>query len=222
MATNPKDYILRLDPTKRPPLQAVPERVVADIAWYNVNRASTRRFNPVAGIEGMVIHATAGGTSGGCLSWWKDPRGQASAHWVIPAEKEAEHGKNVIAAVYESLAAWHVRNDKSNSRVNAGKALINHWSLGVEIVNTQRPGDSYSDWQVEMTARLARYAWAKYPNLKWIFSHAAVDPGRRTDPGTVFPWDKFASLVLSDSKDDPIEVAAVAAGRSDGRSCGGC
>jgi N-acetyl-anhydromuramyl-L-alanine amidase AmpD len=217
----PKDYILKLDPAKRPKLQSVPERVVADIAWYNANRASTRRFNPVSGVEGMCIHATAGGTSGGCLSWWKDPRGQASAHWVIPAEQEKEHGKNVIASVYESLAAWHVRNDKSNAKVNGGRKLVNHWSLGVEIVNTQKAGDTYSDWQVEMTARLVRYAWAKYPNFKWVFSHAAVDPARRSDPGTAFPWDEFVKLVLAEDKDDVLEIAAVAPGAQNGTPCGG-
>ncbi|MDP8995158.1 MAG: N-acetylmuramoyl-L-alanine amidase [Pseudomonadota bacterium] len=218
---NPKDYILKLHPAKRPPQQTLPEKVVADIAWYNANRASRRRFNPVAGIEGAVIHATAGGTSGGCLSWWKDPRGHASAHWVVPGEIEAEHGKSVIACVYEALAAWHVRNDKGSSRVNGGKKLINHWTLGIEIVNTQRPGDTYSDWQVETTARIIRYCWAKYPNFKWVFSHAAVDPSRRSDPGTAFPWDRFVKLVQQGAADAaPLEIPAVPAGLHDGVPCG--
>ncbi|HYI63503.1 MAG TPA: N-acetylmuramoyl-L-alanine amidase [Allosphingosinicella sp.] len=220
---DPKGFILELDPVKRPKLQTLPERVVADIAWYNANRASTRRFHPVKGIEGAVIHATAGGTSAGALSWWKDPRGDpASAHWIVPAEIEAEHGKSVIAAVYEALAAWHVRNDKFNPKVNGGKKLINHWSLGIEIVNTQKAGDTYSDWQVATTALLVRYCWAKYPNFKWVCSHAAVDPARRSDPGTAFPWDKFVALVLADSGDAGLEIDAVAAGARDGVPCGGC
>jgi N-acetylmuramoyl-L-alanine amidase len=219
---DPKDYILKLDPAKRPAMHNFPEKVVADIAWYNSHRASTRRFNPVTGIEGAVIHATAGGTSGGCLSWWKNPAAQASAHWVIPGESETEHGKSAIAAVYETLAAWHVRNDKSNSKVNGGKKLINHWTLGIEIVNTQKAGDTYSDWQLEITAQIIRYCWAKYPNFKWVFSHAAVDPGRRTDPGSIFPWDKFSALVQTPNATPAIVIPAVAAGSHDGTPCGHC
>ena len=220
---DPKTFILELDPAQRPPLHNIPEKVVSDIAWYNANRASTRRFNPVTGIEGAVIHATAGGTSAGALSWWKHAGVNASAHWVIPAESEAEHGKSVIAAVYEALAAWHVLNEKSNPKVNGGRKLINHWTLGIEIVNTQKAGDSYSDWQVEMAAALIRYCWAKYPNFKWVCSHAAVDPKRRVDPGSVFPWDKFTALVKGgNGASAMIEIPAVARGLRDGVPCGGC
>jgi N-acetyl-anhydromuramyl-L-alanine amidase AmpD len=139
---NPNTYIHRLNPDNRPVLVRPNERVVADIAWYNRNRATARRFHPVDGIEGIVIHATAGGTAGGAISWWKDPRGQASAHWVVPSEIDADHGRSVIAVVYEALAAWHVRNDKSSPRVNGGRANVNHWTLGIEIVNTQTPTDT--------------------------------------------------------------------------------
>ena len=48
-----------------------------------------------------------------------------------------------------------------------------------------------------MTARIVRYCWAKYPNLKTIVSHAALDPSRRTDPGTNFDWNRFRQLVVS-------------------------
>lgn len=194
----PRDYILDLAGHARPARIALPEAVVHDIDWFNQNRASGRIFDPVTGIAGIVIHATAGSTSGGCLQWWRTG-GAASAHWVIPAEREALHGQRIIAAVYEARAAWHVRNDKANPRVNGGKARINHWSLGIEIVNTQSLDvvDPYSDWQLAMTARITRYAWAKYPNFRWVFSHAAVDPARRTDPGPQFPWDRFQAMLMA-------------------------
>lgn len=228
MMTQPKDYIHKLDPTKRPPLVRVPEKIVADIGWYNQNRATARRFHPVNGIEGITIHATAGGTAGGALSWWKNPAVAASAHWLIPAEREADHGKFIIAAVYESLAAWHVRNEKSDPRVNGGRATINHWTLGIEVVNTQLAGDTYSDWQVQTTADLVRYCWAKYPNFKWIFSHAAVDPTRRLDPGVAFPWERFLTLVNApamqgddDGGRNDLLFPAVNAGPHDGIPCCG-
>lgn len=218
MPIKPDQYIFKLDPGKRPPLERLPEKVIADIGWYNSNRASARRFHPVDGIEGVVLHATAGGSSGGALSWWKQPGGSAaSAHWIIPGEQEPEHGKSVIAVVYEALAAWHVRNDKSNPKVNGGKAFVNHWTLGIEIVNRQTGGDPYSKWQVDVTAELVRYCWAKYPNLKWVFSHAAVDPQRRVDPGPQFPWADFEARVKAPQPQSAFLIAPMA--KADGEPC---
>ena len=78
-------------------------------------------------------------------------------------------------------------------------SIIGRW--GVEIVNTQSAevSDPYSDWQVEQTAALVRYAWSKYPDLIDVVSHAKLDPARRVDPGSGFPWDRFRELVLAPS-----------------------
>lgn len=217
---NPNNFILKLDASKRPALTNLPEKVIADIGWYNANRATARIPHPVNGIEGVVIHSTAGGTVGGALSWWKDPKGgKASAHWLVPAEREPEHGKSVIAAVYETLAAWHVLNSKSSPKINQGRAKANHWTLGIEVVNTMKNSDPYSDWQVMATADIVRYCWAKYPNLKWVFSHAAIDSERRTDPGSEFPWDRFCVLVEKQSPATDFQLPAVAEGQFDGKPC---
>jgi N-acetylmuramoyl-L-alanine amidase len=81
-------------------------------------------------------------------------------------------------------------------------------------VNTQ-VGDAFSAWQVEVTARIVRYCWAKYPNLVHVVSHAKLDPTRRSDPGADFPWVRFRQLVLDGSRDAVPAVArkAVSAGR---------
>ena len=69
--------------------------------------------------------------------------------------------------------------------------------LGVELVNTQQQGDRFSDWQIQACAEIIRYAWAKYPNLIHIVSHARLDPARRTDPGTNFPWEELEYRTLA-------------------------
>ncbi len=86
---------------------------------------------------------------------------------------------------------------------------MNHWSLGIEVVNSQAVSDGFSDWQVEITAQIVRYCWAKYPNLKDVVSHAKLDPDRRTDPGSRFPWARFKELVL---EEQPAPFAAIVAG----------
>lgn len=81
--------------------------------------------------------------------------------------------------------------------VNGGANKSNHWSLGIEIVNRQTSGDGFSQWQIEVTARIVRYCWAKYPNLRHVVSHARLDPGRRGDPGRGFPSKRFVEIVVS-------------------------
>jgi N-acetylmuramoyl-L-alanine amidase len=61
-----------------------------------------------------------------------------------------------------------------------------------------------------MTARIVRFCWAKYPNLKHVVSHAKLDPERRSDPGAHFPWDDFKRQVLDGVNDVmPRALAAV-------------
>jgi N-acetyl-anhydromuramyl-L-alanine amidase AmpD len=194
---DPRSFLFTLDPARRPAPVRLAEKLAPDIGWYNANRASVRAVHPVEGIEGIVVHATAGATAGGALAWWKMPAGRASAHWIIPGEQEAAHGRHVIAAVYEALAAWHVRPECRHPDIADGRGGMNQWTLGIEIVNTQsrEVPDPFSDWQVEACAGIIRHAWARYPNLRWVFSHAAVDPARRSDPGANFPWARLEALV---------------------------
>lgn len=157
---------------------------------------STRRFNPVSGIRAVVIHATAGGSSAGAL--WGMKNGKSSFHWLVPDEDEAAHGEFVWRTVPHELAAWHVQNKKSHPDVWEGNKLVNHWSIGIELVNRQDSSDGFSAWQLEATAEIVRYCWAKYPNLKHVVSHAKLDPGRRSDPGELFDWEAFRAMVLAD------------------------
>ncbi|MGI9552463.1 MAG: N-acetylmuramoyl-L-alanine amidase [Aurantibacter sp.] len=190
---NPIEYHFVLPKDRKPTNIKIPE------VWYpNINehweKCTTERiYNPIFGIKAIVIHATAGHASSHVIPLMKN--GISSWHWLVPDENEPEHEKLVWACAPETLSAWHVRNDKFHPEVNQGKNKVNHWSLGIEIVNSQM-NDPFSDWQVKITADIVKYCWAKYPNLEHIVSHAKLDPNRRTDPGKEFPWQKFKEYVL--------------------------
>ena len=195
---DPKDYFFKL-PKKDPPTNIkIPELWYPNVKTYWDRCTSTRRYNPIFGMKAVVIHATAGSSSAGAVSVMRD--GRASFHWLIPDEDEDEHGKIIWACAPETLAAWHVRNSVHHPLVNDNKNLVNHWSLGIELVNTQ-VNDPFSDWQVKMAADIVKYCWAKYPNLEYIVSHAMLDPTRRTDPGVQFPWEDFKAQVLDEGFD---------------------
>lgn len=145
-------------------------------------------------IELMVIHATAGASTEGAVSVMEAAR--ASFHWIVPDEDEPAHGAHVWAAAPEARAAWHVRRRCRHPQICNGAANLNRVSLGIEIVNRQSGGDRFSDWQVRAAAAVTRYAWARYPKLVHVASHARLDPDRRTDPGANFPWTDFKRYVL--------------------------
>lgn len=190
---DPRTYHFDLPAAGRPESATIPERWYPGVKDASVAASSSRIYDAITGVRAVVVHATAGGSSAGAVSVILDKR--ASFHWLVPDEDEEAHGELVWATAFESRAAWHVRNDKAHPAIWGGRRKINHYSLGIEVVNRQ-VDDAFSDWQIEATAQIVRYCWAKYPNLKHVCSHAMLDPARRTDPGAHFDWERFRGLVL--------------------------
>lgn len=203
---DPKRYQFDLPARGRPARASLDEAWYPGIQPYWKGSTSSRIFDAIFGVRAVVIHATAGGSSAGAVSVMK--AGKASFHWLVPGEDEPQHGELVWACAPEARAAWHVRNACSHPDVNGGAERVNHWSLGIEIVNRQTPDDGFSEWQVAATARIVRYCWAKYPNLRHVVSHAKLDPGRRSDPGPRFPWPRFRQLVVAGADETAPRIAA--------------
>ena len=191
---DPKDYQFDLPPALRLAPIDLPEKIHRR-AWAAAPKCTSLRKTPaLEAVRVIVIHATAGSSSDGAISVMEE--GRASFHWLVPNESEAAHGQFVWASAPEARAAWHVRGSCAHADVCDGMKGLNAISLGVEVVNTLINGDEFSSWQVEAAAKIVRYAWAKYPNLVHVVSHARLDPSRRSDPGAHFPWRDFQSLVL--------------------------
>lgn len=192
---DPRSFQFDLAGLARPAPAALAEHIHRK-AWAAAPACASLRGAPAReAVRVIVIHATAGSSARGAVSVMQDRR--ASFHWLVPGANELEHGRFVWATCPERLAAWHVRKACAHPAVCAGAANINRISLGVEIVNTQAPDDPFTGWQVEAAAQIVRYAWARYPGLAHVVSHARLDPTRRTDPGRHFPWAEFRRLVLT-------------------------
>src|SRR5215208_4454500 len=190
---DPNAYHFRLPRYQGSPLPEPPGASYPGVEPHLPSCTSRRTLHGDGKVRAFVIHATEGYSSAGAMSVMFEHR--ASWHWLIPDEDEPQHGQSIWRCVPESLAAWHVRNDRSHADVNSGSRYVNYWSLGVEIVNAQG-ADAFSEWQVQQAAALVRYAWSRHPDLVEVVSHAKLDPARRSDPGPRFPWDRFRELVL--------------------------
>lgn len=194
---DPKTFLLDLPSSSKPSHASIKEEWYPGVKDHWDASTSSRIYDAILGVKAVVIHATAGVSSSGAMSVMKAHK--ASWHWLVPDEDEVAHGAFAWACAPEARAAWHVRNAARNAAVNGNKNKVNHWSLGIEIVNSQEHNniDPFSDWQILMTANIVRYCWAKYPNLKQIVSHALLDPDRRSDPGKHFPWGLLKKQILN-------------------------
>ncbi|MCR9254578.1 MAG: N-acetylmuramoyl-L-alanine amidase [Alphaproteobacteria bacterium] len=107
--------------------------------------------------------------------------GEVSVHWLI------DEDGTVYRMVPEDRRAWH-------AGVSAweGESDINSRSIGIELVNL---GDhSYAEPQIDALIVLAREIMARHPiPPERVLGHEDVAPGRKVDPGPLFPWDRLVA-----------------------------
>lgn len=151
------------------------------------NNFGEREYGP---IDTIVIHATASPSSKSVVNWFLNPESGVSSHILIPDPGKPGEPEKTIRFVPDWAKAWHVRREATFQ----GRNDLNSRSLGIEIQNTCNKDDPYSEWQIEETARWCRYWIQKLP-IKYIVTHAWVDPMRRKDPCDTFPWESFLKKV---------------------------
>ena len=111
---------------------------------------------------------------------------QVSAHLFIERD-----GAITQFAPFEARA-WHAGVSSFHSVANC-----NDYSIGVELEGCD--DIAYTDAQYDALAMVSRQILATYPQitLERIVGHNQIAPGRKTDPGEAFDWDRLYKL-LSD------------------------
>ena len=88
------------------------------------------------------------------------------------------------------LRAWHA--GRSEYR---GRTACNDFSIGIELEGTDTM--PYAEAQYESLAALTALLLAAYPTLdaERIVGHSDIAPGRKTDPGPAFDWQRWRGLL---------------------------
>ena len=133
----------------------------------------------------IILHYTGMRTGPEALARLQDPNApRVSSHYLV------EEDGRIFRMVPEERRAWH-----AGLSFWRGRTDINALSVGIEIVN---PGHEFGyrpfpDVQIDAVIALVadiRTRW-QVPDIN-IIGHSDVAPGRKLDPGELFPWRRIA------------------------------
>lgn len=109
---------------------------------------------------------------------------EVSAHVLIKRDG------GIIQFVPFDKRAWH-----AGESCYQGHQRCNDFSIGIELEGTDT--DLFENRQYESLAKLVKTLCSHYPSIttQRIAGHSDIAPGRKTDPGSGFDWNKLSSLL---------------------------
>lgn len=109
---------------------------------------------------------------------------KVSAHVLIRRDGE------LVQFVPLQQRAWHA--GQSNY---CGREACNDFSIGIELEGTDT--STFEAIQYQKLAELISALCSTYPDIDpgKITGHSDIAPGRKTDPGSGFEWDKLYALL---------------------------
>jgi N-acetyl-anhydromuramyl-L-alanine amidase AmpD len=137
-------------------------------------------------VSTIVIHSTVIPTLKATTEAFQRESSQVSAHFTIGQDG------SIVQNVSTWDRAWHA----GVSRDYSGKENLNHYSIGIELVNLNDGKEPYSDKQLDALRAIIKVMMRRYP-ISSLTSHEfiAVPSGRKSDPKS-FPWEKLKDLGL--------------------------
>lgn len=148
----------------------------------------------------LVIHHTATRNDAALrILSGKDPATRVSVHYLITDEPEPR----IIEIVPEDKVAFHAGVSHW-----AGATDLNETSIGIEVVNLDGNVHPYSEAQFGVIASLAADIVRRHAiRPENVVAHSDIAPGRKLDPGTLFPWRRLEREAGVGCWADPSDVA---------------
>jgi AmpD protein len=105
---------------------------------------------------------------------------RVSAHALIRRDGR------LVQYVPFAARAWHAGESQYR-----GRSVCNDFSIGIELEGTDDL--PYEDAQYDALTHLIRALLAAYPSLaaERVVGHSDIAPGRKTDPGNAFDWQRL-------------------------------
>lgn len=126
----------------------------------------------------------------GAHPWFANIRGlQVSSHFLI------ERDGLTTQFVSCDDRAWHAGVSQFG-----GRTSCNDFSIGIELEGTD--ADRFTDAQYAELTKLTVQLRARYP-LSNVRGHSDIAPGRKTDPGPLFDWRRYAQTASWDEQQLP-------------------
>lgn len=185
----------------------------------------------IVGPKFLIIHYSASGDTAGTVRWLTKRGSNASAHIVIGRAGE------VWQLASFDQRAWHCGESEWNGQkflngcsigielVNwgpveldkDGKTFRSRWGQVVpadEVEQATHKNESsprywhkYTPEQLAKGADVARAILQAYPSIEMILGHDDIAPGRKIDPGPLFPMNQF--LIDCGFMDAPAPIQAI-------------
>ena len=148
-------------------------------------------------ISMVVLHYTEMKPVETALDRLCDPEAKVSAHYCITEEGE------IVRLVDEEKRAWH-----AGVSYWRGHKDVNSASIGIELDHPGHAGGyrPFADKQFEALVPLLHRIVNTYdiPRAN-VVGHSDVAPGRKIDPGELFPWDRLAGYKLCLPRPEKLE-----------------
>lgn len=109
---------------------------------------------------------------------------KVSSHLLVRRDGE------VVQYVPLQKRAWHAGVSSYKDRADC-----NDFSIGIELEGEDET--PYTDIQYQVLSELIKSLIKSYPNLSedTIAGHSDIAPGRKTDPGAAFDWQRLNTLL---------------------------
>lgn len=184
-----KDSVVNIIEREQPSMLTDSSGNAIPSEWVGTVNFNLRKPNYV------IIHFTAQDSAAQTLKTFTIVKTQVSAHYVIGRDGKVYHMLN------DYLRAWHAGVSKWGSISD-----MNSCSIGIELDNNG--SEPYKPAQISSLLALLAQLKKNYniPASNFI-GHQDIAPGRKPDPGPLFPWKILAQHGFGYWSDDVLELA---------------
>ncbi len=135
-------------------------------------------------IDMLVLHYTGMEDDQQALNWLCNSDSEVSCHYYVNRDG------SILQLVGEETRAWH-----AGQSFWKGDADINSCSIGIEIANAGH--EDFPSEQIDAVIALSKDIVERHDiPAHRVLGHSDISPGRKIDPGMLFPWKTLADAGL--------------------------